>query len=120
MVSVLPGVRESLPPPHPWVPTFVGMTIQSVALATNATPSAPPRANLLRGFAASREPNRRPGPNRGGTPNHRRSFCEIGTIFTSTRRFAARPASVSFDAIGCVSPKPRVPIRAGCTPRLAR
>ena len=32
----------------------------------------------------------------------------IGTIVISTRRFCARPASVSFDATGCDSPAPTV------------
>ena len=54
-------------------------------------------------------------PYRAGT-----SFCDTGTTLISTRRLAARPCSVSFDSIGCVSPKPRVAMRAACTPWLDR
>ena len=35
----------------------------------------------------------------------------------STRRFCARPASVSFDATGCASPAPTVTTRDVTTPR---
>ena len=57
----------------------------------------------LRGDDGSREGDGRSGP-RPPSSYDRMSFCVIGTIFTSTRRFAARPASVSFEAIGCVLP----------------
>lgn len=57
------------------IPAFVGMTDRS----GEGSKSASPRV-------------------------YRMSLCVIGTIFTSTRRLAARPASVSFEAIGCVLP----------------
>lgn len=38
----------------------------------------------------------------------------------STRRFCARPASVSLDATGCRSAMPEVLMRVGETPRLTR
>lgn len=50
----------------------------------------------------------------------RTSASVTGEILISTRRLAALPSSVAFDAIGWVSPKPRVPMRADWTPRLTR
>ena len=45
---------------------------------------------------------------------------DTGTIVISTRRFWARPASVSLLAIGRVSPAPMVIMRSRITPRPAR
>ena len=80
------------------------------SLAVRRSPRRPtPRPRTCRRRTARRAPRSRSGRATRGSGGA-----------TSTRRFAARPSSVSFDAIGCVSPKPRVPIRAACTPWLVR
>src|SRR4029453_13041433 len=53
-------------------------------------------------------------------PNYRRSAAAHCFGISSTRRFCARPASVSLLAIGFPSPRPSTVKRSGSPPRLPR
>ena len=59
-------------------------------------------------------------PTRLPCGHSRPSYDVCGAMVISTRRFAARPASLSLDAIGWVSPMPATKRRSRMTPREIR
>jgi len=74
----------------------------------------PPHNRSLKTKAGSIPPGKEPAFSR--KVQDRTSASVTGATLISTRRLDALPSSVVFDAMGCVSPKPRVAMRADWTP----
>ena len=93
---------------------IAALTTLLLAVAATAGLPGPPRAD------AAVEAETTVYKEQSPPPAHRRAYCPTSWMMISTRRFFWRPASVSFESTGCVSPKPTVVIVSGAMSDLAK